>query len=192
MGIIDRWRIPVKLLYAGTGSFHQGGRIYINRSLSIDAAALTLIHEAQHADTFKSGRAANISSLGRSAYVARMIADEAEAVVRQIEGAVPMIARGANIAGSAITPGLIDRYRAAFYRKRDELETADPSLTRAQINARCRTHARDTEVTSWFHDGTFVTSTGGAANVTYSQHYGAQWDAVHNPPGTTPSSPGGS
>jgi hypothetical protein len=192
LGIIDRRRIPVDLLYAGVGSFHQGGRIYINRSLSVDAAALTLIHEAQHADTFMSGRSANVQTLSRSAYVARMIADEAEAVVRQIEGAVPMIAAGANIAGSAITPGLINRYRAAFYRRRDELEAADPSLTRAQINARCRRYARDTEVTSWFHDGTFVTSTGGAANVTYSQHYGAQWDAVRNPPSTTPTSPGGS
>jgi hypothetical protein len=56
-------------------------------------------------------------------------------------------------------------------------------MSRAEINNRCRTHTRDTEVTSWFHDGTFVTSTG---SITYSQHYGNAWDAAHNPPSPAP------
>jgi hypothetical protein len=189
LGIIDRWRIPVDYNFAGVGSFHRAGSIFINRSLSIDAAALVTMHEAQHANTFKSGRAADVRSLSRAAYITRKIADEAEAVVRQIEGAVPMAAAGANLAGSGVTQGLINRYRAAFYRKRDELQASDPSLTRAQINARCRTFVRDTEVTRWFHDGTFVTSTGGAARVTYSQHYGAAWDAEHRPPSPSPAEP---
>lgn len=186
LGVIDRWSIPVDYNYAGVGSFHRAGRIFINRSLSIDAAAIVTMHEAQHANTFKSGLAADVESLSRAEFIRRKIADEAEAVVRQIEGSVPMVAGGASLAGSGINQGLIDRYRAAFYRKRDELEAADPSLTRAQINARCRTFARDTEVTSWFHDGTFTTSTGGAAGVTYSQHYGAIWDGAHTSPSPSP------
>lgn len=186
LGVIDKWKIPVDYHFAGVGSFHQAGKIFINRALSIDAATLVTLHEAQHADTFKSGRAADVEKLSRAEYIAKKIADEAEAVVRQIEGSVPMAARGASLAGSGITQGLIDRYRAAFYAKRDELEAADPTMSRAEINRRCRLHTRDTEVTGWFTDGTFVTSTGGAANVTYSQHYGKSWDDAHSPPSPAP------
>jgi hypothetical protein len=186
LGIIDKWKIPVDYNFAGVGSFHQAGKIFVNRALSIDAATLVTMHEAQHADTFKSGRAADVSTLSRAEYIAKKIADEAEAVVRQIEGSVPMTARGASLTGSGITQGLIDKYRAAFYAKRDELEAADPTMSRAEINRRCRLHARDTEVTNWFTDGTFVTSTGGAANVTYSQHYGKTWDDARNPPSPAP------
>ena len=186
LGIIDKWKIPVDYHFAGVGSFHQAGKIFVNRSLSIDAATLVTLHEAQHADTFKSGRAADVEKLSRAEYITKKIADEAEAVVRQIEGSVPMTAAGASLAGSGINQGLIDKYRAAFYAKRDELEAADPTMTRAEINRRCRQHARDTEVTNWFTDGTFVTSTGGAANVTYSQHYGKGWDDAHTPPSPAP------
>lgn len=179
MRIIERWSIPVDYEFAGTGSFHRAGSIFINRSLSVDAAVLVMMHEAQHALTFKSGRAADVEALSRDEYIRAKIADEAEAVVRQIEGSVPMQAAGHSLVGSGITQGLIDRYRTAFYAYRDSLEASDPTLSRAVINARCRTHTRDTEVTSWFHDGTFVTSTG---NITYSEHYGNAWDEAHNPP----------
>ena len=191
LGVIDRWSIPVDYNFAGTGSFHRAGKIFVNRSLSIDAAAIVTMHEAQHANTFKSGNAADIMTLSRAEYVRLKIADEAEAVVRQIEGSVPMVAAGASLGGSGVTQALIDLYRAAFYRKRDELEAADPTLTRAQINDRCRTFTRDNEVTTWFHNGTFTTSTGGAANVTYTQHYGRAWDAARNPPSPSPEAAGG-
>ena len=183
LGVIRRWSIPVDYEFSGTGSFHRSGSIYINRTLSVDAAALVMMHEAQHASTFKSGRAADVEALSREEYVRLKIADEAEAVVRQIEGSVPMQAAGRSLAGSGVNQGLIDRYRTAFYAYRDLLEANNPTMSRAEINRRCRTRTRDVEVTSWFHDGTFVTSTG---NITYSQHYGNAWDAAHNPPSPAP------
>lgn len=183
LGIIQRWSIPVDYEFSGTGSFHRAGSIFINRTLSVDAAALVMMHEAQHANTFKSGRAADVDALSREEYVRLKIADEAEAVVRQIEGSVPMQAAGHSLVGSGINQGLIDRYRTAFYAYRDLLEANNPAMTRAEINNRCRTRTRDTEVTSWFHDGTFVTSTG---HITYSQHYGNSWDGAHNPPSPAP------
>jgi hypothetical protein len=179
LGILKKWKVKVHWSYAGMGSYHQGGEIYINKNLSVDAATMVMYHEAQHAQTFKSGKAADIESLTRAAYVKAKIADEAEAVVRQIEGTVPLEHRGASMAGSGLTMGLIDRYRKAFYKKRDQLERDHPKMTRAEINKRCRRHTRDSEVTNWFHDGTFVTSTG---KISYSDHYGRQWDAVHKPP----------
>jgi hypothetical protein len=71
------------------------------------------------------------------------------------------------------------RYLKAFYAKRDELKHADPEMSTAQVNALCRTATRDGEVTSWFHDGTFVTSTDLNS---YAVFYGKQWDAVNKAP----------
>jgi hypothetical protein len=83
--------------------------------------------------------------------------------------------------GNPITPGLKERYLKAFYLKRDELKAANPAMTTAQINAACRISTRDGEVTNWFHDGTFVTSTD---DNSYAVFYGKQWDDENKAPGT--------
>lgn len=180
MSIIDKWKIPVDYEYAGQGSFHQGGRIYVNKSLGIGAAAITLMHEAQHADTYKSGKQADRTKLGRDEYIKQSIADEAEAVVRQIEGLAVTTGLGVDMTGAAIGDDLKQRYLKAFYAKRDELKTSNPGMSTAEINAICRTATRDGEVTKWFHDGTFVTSTN---NNSYAVFYGNQWDEVNKAPG---------
>lgn len=178
--IIKKWDVPVNYEYAGSGSYHQGGKIYINKTLPVGGAALVLMHEAQHADTFKSGKGADREKLSREDYVKASIADEAEAVVRQVEGMAVTKATGADISGAGVTDALKKRYLDAFYAKRDQLKAANPTMTTAQINAECRKATRDGEVTSWFHDGTFVTSTD---NNSYAVFYGKQWDEVHTTPG---------
>lgn len=165
--------------FGGTGSYHQGGKIYINKSLSVGAAALVTMHEAQHADTFKSGKQADRTKLGREEYIKKSIADEAEAVVRQIEGYSVTKSLGVGIEGGGVNDELKARYLKAFYARRDELEKSNPKMSRAEINERCRKHTRDTEVTNWFYDGTFVTSTN---NNSYAVFYGNQWDEVNKPP----------
>lgn len=177
--IIDKWKIPVDYEYGGQGSFHQGGKIYLNKTLGIGGAAIVMMHEAQHANTFKSGKQADRTKLGRAEYIKQMIADEAEAVVRQIEGLAVTQGLGVDMAGAGVDDALKQRYLKAFYKKRDELNASNPEMSTAEVNAICRTHARDTEVTNWFYDGTFVTSTD--LN-TYAEFYGKQWDAVNKPP----------
>jgi hypothetical protein len=180
LGIVDKWKIPVDYEYTGQGSFHQGGKIYINKTLGIGAAALTMMHEGQHADTYMSGKQADRSKLSREEYIKQSIADEAEAVVRQIEGLAVTEGLGVDMSGNPITDGLKQRYLKAFYKKRDELKAGNPTMTTAEINNICRTSTRDGEVTSWFSDGTFVTSTD---KNSYSVFYGKQWDDVHKAPG---------
>jgi hypothetical protein len=180
LAIVDKWKVPVNYEYGGQGSYHQGGNIYINKSLGIGAAALTLMHEAQHADTYKSGKGADRDKLSRADYITQSIADEAEAVVRQIEGMAITKGLGVDMAGAGVTDALKERYLKAFYKKRDELKAANPSMTTGQINDACRKWTRDGEVTTWFHDGTFVTSTN---NNSYAVFYGNQWDEVHKKPG---------
>jgi hypothetical protein len=138
------------------------------------------MHEAQHADTFKSGKQADRTKLARDVYIKQSIADEAEAVVRQIEGLAVTTGLGIDMTGVAISEDLKKRYLTAFYAKRDELKAANPAMTTAQINAACRTATRDGEVTKWFYDGTFVTSTN---NNSYAVFYGNQWDEVNKTPG---------
>ncbi len=138
-----------------------------------------MMHEAQHALTFKSGKAADPEKLSKEVYVKAKIADEAEAVVRAIEGAAPMTAAGADIADSGVTTGLIEQYQKAHAAEVKKLKAADSKLSEADANARARTAVRDGKVTGWFTDGTFVTSTG---HITYSAHYGGIWDDAHKPP----------
>jgi len=180
MSIIEKWKIPVDYEYGGQGSFHRGGSIYINKTLGIGGAALTLMHEAQHANTFKSGKQADRTKLDRATYIKLSIADEAEAVVRQIEGLAVTSGLGIDMTGAAIGDDLKQRYLKAFYAKRDALKKANPEMSTGEINKISRKTARDEEVTKWFYDGTFVTSTN---HNSYAVFYGNQWDEVHKKPG---------
>jgi hypothetical protein len=182
LGVIADNAIPVEWEYTGTGSFHQGGKIYLNKTTPVVGSAIVMMHEAQHALTFTTGKAADAAALTRAAFVTAKIADEAEAVVRAIEGAGPMSGAGADIAGSGLTAGLITQYQEAHAAEVKKCRDADPGLSAEVAAARARTTVRDGKVTNWFHDGTFVTSTG---PITYSEHYGRIWDGVHAPP-TTP------
>jgi hypothetical protein len=179
--IIEKWKVPVDYDYGGVGSFQQGGNIYINKSLGIGAAAMVLMHEAQHANTYYSGAGADRTTLSRADYVKQSIADEAEATVRQIEGLSVTTGLGVDMTGNAVGEGLKQRYLKAFYAKRDELKKANPTMTTAEINTICRKFTRDTEVNSWFYDGTFVVSVK-KTPTSYPIFYGNQWDEVHQPP----------
>jgi hypothetical protein len=181
LGILAKWKIPVDWEYGGVGSFHQTGKIFLNKSLSVGAAALVMMHEAQHANTYMSGNAADVNALGREEFVKKKIADEAEAVVRQIEGMAVTQGLGLEIAGAGVGTTHKDRYLKAFNAKSAELQKANPAMSTADVNAQARTFARDTEVTNMFYDGTFITSTG-ITPTTYSQHYGKVWDGAHTPP----------
>lgn len=181
LAILKKHKVKVHWSYAGTGSYHSGGEIFLNKNQSGTAAASTMIHEAQHAYTHKSGNAANIRKLSRKEYVKTKIADEAAAVLRQIHGAVEMHYKGGHsLKGLTIDMGKVERYRKAFYKHRDMLRAKHPKMSTAEINRRCEKHVRDTEITSWFHDGTFITSTD---KNTYADFYGKQWDDEHKKPG---------
>ena len=183
LNIIDKNAITVEWEFVGTGSFHSEGKIFLNKTTPVVPAAVVMMHEAQHALTFKSGNAADPEKLTKEAFVKAKIADEAEAVVRQIEGAGPMVAKGADIAGSGITTGLMDQYQKAVAAEVKKLQAADTTLSDADARSKARTTVRNGKVTEWFTDGTFTTSTG---HISYSAHYGNTWDNAHRPPAAAP------
>ena len=71
--IITTWSIPIEYEVGGRGSLYQGGEIFLNKTMGIGGAAITLMHEAQHADTYKSGKQADRTKLARAEY--RILAD---------------------------------------------------------------------------------------------------------------------
>ncbi|MCA1784274.1 MAG: hypothetical protein LC679_19510 [Intrasporangiaceae bacterium] len=183
LGVLADHSVDVEWEFDGTGSYFQGGKIYLNRSLSINAAAIVMMHEAQHALTRASGNTADVTELGRDAYVREMIADEAEAVVRQIEGATEMEEQDLDTSGSGTSSGLIEQYHTAHRFAVLLLRKLQPEAEAEELQRRARTMVRNSVVTNWFHDGTFVTSTGG---ISYGDHYGNFWDRVHTPPAEDP------
>lgn len=183
LGVLEDHAVDVEWEFDGTGSYFQGGKIYLNRSLSINAAAVVMMHEAQHALTSASGATASVRDLERDAYVREMIADEAEAVVRQIEGATEMEEQGLDASGGGLTSGLMEQYHTAHRLIMLLLRKLEPESEAEDLRRRARRAVRDTVVTNWFHDGTFVTSTGG---ISYGEHYGSFWDQIHAPPEEDP------
>lgn len=183
LGVLQDHSVDVEWDFDGTGSYFQGGKIYLNRSLSINAAAIVMIHEAQHALTEATTDDPDVMAVSRDEYVREMIADEAEAVVRQIEGATEMEEQDLDTSGSGTSSGLIEQYHTAHRLTMFLLRKLHPEAEAEELQRRARTIVRNSVVTNWFHDGTFVTSTGG---ISYGDHYGNFWDQVHTPPEEDP------
>ena len=101
---------------------------------------MVLMHEAQHADTFKSGKQADRTKLGRAEYIKQSIADEAEAVVRQLEGLAVTTSLGGDMTGAGVDDTRKQRYMKAFYAKRDELTKADPEMDTGQDQCHLSNH----------------------------------------------------
>ena len=169
--------IPVDWEYSGTGSFHQGGSIYLNHRTPTKEAAVVMVHEAQHAETYKSGRMPDATSVDRATFVTRMIADEAEASTRQMEASLGMIAQGDTAADTGQPQWMIDAFKAAYDAEVAKLRAE--GVAEAAIPRRARDTVRDGLVTRWFKDGTYRTSTSGTTALTYEQHYGAEWDRLN-------------
>lgn len=178
LGVIDGRNITVDWAFTGTGSFHQGGNIYLNYRKPSIPAALTMVHEAQHAETFKAGRSPDATKVDRNTFVTRMIADEAEASTKQMEAALGMTSQGVATSDTGQQQWMLDRFKRAYD---DEVKRlTDEGVAEAEIPKRARDAVRDGLVTNWFKDGTYRTSTSGSAALTYEQHYQAEWDRLNN------------
>ena len=186
LGVVATRGISVVWDFAGTGSYHSGGTIYLNRRTPAPEAALVMVHEAQHAETYITGRGANATALGRAEFITRMIADEAEASTRQLEAAVGVTDAGVTAGSVGQSATMVQQFRtqwaAVGARLRAEGVTGD------EVNRRAHAELRDGLVLGWFNDGTYRTSTSGAAAITYAQHYGNEWDRLNN---VAPASGGG-
>jgi hypothetical protein len=176
--MIDALGIPVNWEYTGTGSFHQGGEIFLNYRKPSKPAALTMVHEVQHAVSYRTGQHKDATATPKADWVASMIADEAEAETKSMEAALGMRAEGDTARALGKNASMLNQFKAAFDAEKARRLAAGEWSAIAYLGA--RQHVRDGLVTGWFSDGTFRTSTSGTTSLTYQQHYENEWDRLNS------------
>ena len=175
--VLDKYKVPVDLEYAGPGSVYQGpapGKILIEETNGAEDAAFILVHEANHAKASNMGGTADVNALTRDVYVKTMIDEETDSTVNSILAKLGMSA--ANQAKVTATPVMEERYKTAY----------DATLA---ANKAAKTSAKESEklakASGWqsinraFYDGSLVTSN---TLQPYDAYYGSFWDSVHTPP----------
>ena len=175
LDVLNKYKVEVDWEYKGTGSFQQGGKIFLNYRTPAKQAAPTMVHEAQHASTYKSGKDADAEKLDMATFVKRSIADECEAVVRANFAKLHMTVQGdaeGDVGANWMTKQIYDAYRAEW----DKLTAAGVPVEERKQKA--KDAVRDTLVLGWFNDGTFKTSTSGGS-LTYPQHYEGEWKRIN-------------
>ncbi|HMA34963.1 MAG TPA: DUF6782 family putative metallopeptidase [Chloroflexia bacterium] len=167
---------------AGAGSFFASGanKITLNPGKTNVDLGFTLVHEANHAAYFHSKKTANtakgLKDLSRDAYVNKMIEEETESTVRQIETKVELeVAAGGTLTGASTQAGERS-YKKAYKAKYDADKAAGKTEEEAKAAARA---AGAAEVKKDFEEGiTIKTST---THESYKIYYGKAWDKSHTP-----------
>lgn len=169
LAILDKYKVPVDLAYPGPGSVYQPpapGKIKILATKTVEQAAFTLVHEANHAEASNQSKTADINKLGRAEYVKSMLDEETTSTVNAILAKTGMSADDQKGVKSA--PLLQARY-----------EKAKKAALKAKKSAEEAEKAAWQSIRDAFTDGTLVTSNTKEA---YDVYYGKAWDKVHKPP----------
>jgi hypothetical protein len=169
LAILDKYKVPVDLKYPGPGSVYQPpapGKIKILETKTVEQAAFTLVHEANHAEASNQSKTADINKLGRAEYVKSMLDEETTSTVNAILSKTGMSADDQKGVKSA--PLLQARYEKAKKAALDAKKSAEEADKAAWQSIR-----------DAFTDGTLVTSNTKEA---YDVYYGKAWDKVHKPP----------
>lgn len=175
--VLDTYKVPVDLEYAGPGSVYQGpapGKILIESTNGAEDAAFILVHEANHAKASNMGVTANVSTLARDVYVKTMINEETDSTVNSILAKLGM--SKSEQQKITATPVMEERYKTAY----DEAMAANKAAKKKA--SECEKLARAEgwrSINNAFYDGSLVTSNTGE---TYAVYYGSFWDSVNTPP----------
>lgn len=160
---------------AGGGSFYSSSTstMTIDSGHTAKRAALTFVHEMNHAYYHKAGLKPRITKTTRAEYIKRKVAEEAEGVVKSIEAKMEL--EGAKVDVAGLTYPLEKQYKEAYKKKKEEVVKAGEK-DEAKIAASARI-AGKARVTKGFNDGEVVTSNSGDS---YPVYYGNSWDK-YNP-----------
>ncbi|MGH2632053.1 MAG: hypothetical protein ACRDG3_01470 [Tepidiformaceae bacterium] len=175
--VLDTYKVPVDLEYAGPGSVYQGpapGKILLEATNGAEDAAFILVHEANHAKASNMGETANVSALARDVYVKTMINEETDSTVNSILAKLGM--SKSNQKKITATPVMEARYQAAYDKTLAANKAAKTKASEAEKLARASGWQSINEA---FYDGSLVTSNTGE---TYAVYYGSFWDKVNAPP----------
>jgi hypothetical protein len=170
--------IPVEFA-SGGGSYYQNGKIVIDRTQNSEEAALTLVHEVNHAKAAKEGTTGNPSTQTRDDYINTMVEEESVGTVKSIEAKRELQAAGTQ---TTATFPLENEYNTAYNDAVTNARNTNPNATDAELDAAGKKAGLD-RVRNGFNNGEVVPSVDGTTN--YRDYYGKGYDAV-NPPAPTP------
>ncbi|WP_052667322.1 DUF6782 family putative metallopeptidase [Nitriliruptor alkaliphilus] len=154
----------------GGGSYFvpSQNRIVLDSNLTPEQLAAILVHEALHAERSNTGQSPDIDG-PRDAYVDGMIAEETDAVVRQVQANQQIQARNPEVPDTVL--------QGVYERAYDEAVAAlGDDATEAQRRAAGEA-AAEQAIRDAFENGDVVASTTGD---TYPDLYGGYWDDRHS------------
>jgi hypothetical protein len=170
----------VKVEFAnGGGSFWDGTKTVIDRTGTDENAALTVVHEINHAKATLEGTGADINTDTRAGYVDKMLKEEVQGTIDSIKTKNELVAGGNAI--TATFP-LEKEYNDAYKKAVDDAKAADPKATDAALKTAGEKAGSDA-VMKGFKDGSVVTSN---THEKYPDYYGKSWDGVHPTPPAPP------
>jgi hypothetical protein len=175
MKVEEDYQVTVKSGPEGQGSYYNPAtnEVFIDSRESSESAALTYVHEMNHAKYANEGRTANEHSLSRDAYVKNMVEEEAEGTVKSIEAKMELEGTRADVSSTSFP--LETEYRQAYQNAVDTAKAQNPEITEDQLKDVGRQAGKE-RVTEGFMNGEVVTSNTGES---YPDYYGEYWDKVN-------------
>ena len=168
-------KYDVKLAESKEGSKYDppSNTIYISSAEDDKEAALTFVHEMNHAKYAKEGKSADVEKLGKEEYVKKWVEEEAEGTVKSIEAKIEL--EGTKIDVSKTGFPLEAEYRKAFKDAVDAAKLKDPKKSEEDLKKIGR-EAGKARVTQGFMNGEVV---GNISKKPYPDKYREYWDKVH-------------
>jgi hypothetical protein len=173
IAVLDKHKVKIKFDAAGGAEYDPStNSITVDSNESNAEAALTLVHELNHARYEKEGLGADAEKMSREDYVKGMVEEEAEGTVKSIEAKIEL--EGTKIDVSKATFPMEKEYRKAYKKAVDAAKAKDPKTSEEDLKKVGRA-AGKARVTKGFMDGEVVGSRSGK---TYPAKYGEHWDAM--------------
>ncbi len=171
--MFDEYKMHVDFKPGGGSYYDTPATMVVDSGESATVAALTFVHEMNHAKYDHEKKTANLSigTLSREEYIKKMVEEEAEGTVKSIEAKIELEGGGKVDVSNATFP-LEKEYRAAYKAALDAAKAKDPTGDAAAAKAAARIAGKD-RVTEGFMKGEVVTSN---TNAPYSDYYGQAWD----------------
>ncbi len=179
IAIMDTYSVGYIYGAAGGGSFFasDSNKMTLDPTEDTTNAALTFVHEMNHAKYHHENLGADIMKLSKKKYVKGMVEEEAEGTVKSIEAKVEL--EGTTIDVSSATFPLEAEYRQAYQAAIDKMKKKKkkPPYTDEQLKAAGRVAGKK-RVIKGFMKGEVQTSNTGES---YPDYYGKAWKDAHPP-----------
>ncbi|HTS26639.1 MAG TPA: toxin glutamine deamidase domain-containing protein, partial [Bryobacteraceae bacterium] len=173
---IEKHKIPVVFDTGGGGSDWDGKQIRIDRSQPVHMAALTLVHEVNHAEWDKTGKTANIHTETQKSYIDKNIEEESVGTAKAIEAQRQLERLGEKFPQRY---PLYWSYTNAYNRAAGEHRRQHPAASLSD-HVKAAQQAGLDAVRKGFNDGKVVASNT-TAQTTYRDYYAQDWTNVRGP-----------